>query len=63
MQKLFEGTEFEGRIEEIQNMIEGKEKSAKIVYLSSLRMFGRKDGLEVYNRIKSSGELQRVKGV
>lgn len=63
MQKLFEGTEFEGRIEEIQNMIEGKEKSAKIVYLSSLRMFGRKGGLEVYNRIKSSGELQRVKGV
>lgn len=63
MQKLFEGTEFEGRIEEIQNMIEGKEKSAKIVYLSSLRMFGRKDGLEVYNRIKSSGELHRVKGV
>lgn len=63
LQKLFEGTEFESRIEEIQNMIEGKEKSAKIIYLSSLRLFGRKNGLEVYNTIKSSGELQRAKGI
>ena len=63
LQKLFEGTEFESRIEEIQNMIEGKEKSAKIIYLSSLRLFGRKNGLEVYNTIKSSGELQRVKSI
>lgn len=63
LQKLFEGTEFESRVEEIQNMIEGKEKSAKIIYLSSLHLFGRKNGLEVYNTIKSSDELRRAKGV
>ncbi|MDE7332817.1 MAG: hypothetical protein K2O16_11415 [Lachnospiraceae bacterium] len=63
LQKLFAGTEYESRIEEIQGMIEGKEKSAKIIYLSSLHLFGRKGGLEVYNRIKSSSELQKAKGI
>ena len=52
LEKLFKGTEYEGRIEEIQNMITGK--SPKLIYLSSLHMFGKKSGLEIYNRIKSS---------
>lgn len=52
LEKLFKGTEYEGRIEEIQNMIAGK--SPKLIYLSSLHMFGKKSGLEIYNRIKSS---------
>lgn len=58
LQKLFQGTEYESRTQEIQNMIEGKEKNAKIIYLSSLHLFGRKCGLEIYQRIKASGELK-----
>ena len=60
LQELFAETEYENRIEEIQNMIEGKEKSAKIIYLNSLHLFGRKSGLEIYNRIKASDELQKT---
>lgn len=59
--KLFDGTQYENRIEEIQSMIEGKEKSSKVIYLNSLHLFGKKDGLEVYNRIKASDALQKVK--
>lgn len=59
LRRLFEGTMYENRIEEIQNMIDGKEKSPKVIYLASLHLFGRKGGLEVYNKMKASGELQR----
>ncbi len=52
LQDMFAGTEYEGRVEEIQNMLNQKEKSAKIIYLNSLHLFGRKGGLEIYNRIK-----------
>lgn len=52
LEELFKGTEYEDRIEEIQNMITGK--SPKLIYLSSLHIFGKKGGLEIYNRIKSS---------
>ena len=36
LEKLFAGTEYEARMDEIQNLIEGKEKTSKIIYLSSL---------------------------
>lgn len=62
LQNLFADTEYEGRIGEIQGMLEGKEKSAKVIYLDSLRLFGRKGGLEIYNKVKASGELQRAGG-
>ena len=58
LSKLFEGTPYENRIEEIQNMLEGKEKNSKVIYLSSLRSFGRKGGLEIYHKIKASDVLQ-----
>ena len=58
LSKLFEGTPYENRIEEIQNMLEGKEKSSKVIYLSSLHSFGRKGGLEIYHKIKASDVLQ-----
>ena len=58
LSKLFEGTPYKDRIEEIQNMLEGKEKSSKVIYLSSLRSFGRKGGLEIYHKIKASDVLQ-----
>ena len=59
LRDLFTGTEYESRIEEIQDMIEGQEKNAKVIYLSSLHLFGRKEGLEIYNRIKASDELRK----
>jgi len=61
LQNLFAETEYENRIDEIQNMIEGKEQNAKVIYLNSLHLFGRKDGLEIYNKIKASDELQKTK--
>lgn len=61
LQKLFTGTQYENKIEEIQNMLEGKEKSSKVIYLNSLHLFGKKGGLEVYNKIKASDALQTVK--
>lgn len=53
LQKLFESTEYEGKIGEIQAMLEG-EKSVKAIYVNSLHLFGRKDGLEIYNKMKAS---------
>lgn len=57
LRKIFEGTQYESKIEEIQNMLDGKEKNSKIIYLDSLHLFGRKGGLEVYNKIKACNEL------
>ena len=57
LQKIFKDTQYEDRIEEIQNMLDGKEKNSKIIYLDSLHLFGRKGGLEVYHKIKESNEL------
>lgn len=57
LQNLFAGTEYEPMIDDIQNLIENKEKSAKVIYLGSLHTFGRKNGLAIYNKIKTCGEL------
>ena len=57
LEKLFVGTEYEPHMDQIQNLIEGKEKTSKIIYLSSLHLFGRKQGLEIYNRMKACDEL------
>lgn len=57
LEKLFAGTEYESMTGEIQNLIEGKDKTSKVIYLSSLHMFGRKGGLEIYNALKACDEL------
>lgn len=57
LQNLFAGTEYEPLIDDIQNLIEDKEKSAKVIYLGSLHTFGRKNGLAIYNKIKTCQEL------
>ncbi len=57
LQKLFEGTEYETMTEEIQGILEGKEKSSRVIYLSSLRLFGKKNGLAIYKKIKECEEL------
>lgn len=57
LQKLFEGTEYENMTEEIRNLIEGKEKTSKTIYLNCLHLFGRSNGLAIYNRVKACNEL------
>lgn len=57
LEKLFAGTEYEPMTDEIQNLIEGKEKTSKVIYLSSLHLFGRKGGLEIYNTLKACKDL------
>lgn len=57
LQKLFEGTEYENMTEEIRNLIEGKEKTSKTIYLNCLHLFGRNNGLAIYNRVKACDEL------
>lgn len=58
LRKLFEGTEYENQTGKIQGLLEGGERTARVVYLRSLHLFGRKSGLEIYHKIKESGELQ-----
>lgn len=61
LEKLFAGTEYESMTGEIQNLIEGKEKTSKIIYLNSLHLFGRKSGLEIYQALKACEDLQSGK--
>lgn len=47
----FAGTKYSDRTEAIENvLLEGV--SAKVIYLDVLKSFGRKDGLEIYRRLK-----------
>lgn len=58
LEKLFAGTAYETMTDEIQNLIEGREKTSKVIYLNSLHLFGRKNGLEIYHKIKACEELK-----
>ena len=55
--RLFEGTEYEGKTEEIQRLMLNKEKTPKMIYLNCLHSFGRDGGLTIYNRMKACKEL------
>lgn len=57
IKSLFEGTEYEGMIEEIQKLMIGKEKTPRMIYLNCLHLFGKDGGLTIYNRIKACKEL------
>lgn len=50
------GTSYLSRTGDIQAILK-KGKTAKVIYLDMLRHFGRKDGLEVYRRLKSCAQL------
>lgn len=52
LESTFEGTGHELLIDEIMLLVEGK-KEHKVLYLNSLKHFGWKNGLEIYNRVKS----------
>ena len=57
IKSLFEGTEYEGMTEEIQKLMEGKEKAPKVIYLNCLHSFGKDNGLAIYNRMKACNKL------
>ena len=51
LRQIFDGTDYASKMAEIQNMMETS-KTPKIIYLNSLHRFGKKEGLEIYRRIK-----------
>ena len=57
IEKLFHGTEYEEMTEQIQKLVEGKEKTPRIIYLNCLHSFGRDGGLAIYNKMKACEEL------
>ncbi len=57
IKNLFDGTEFEEMIEDIQKLVEDKKETPKVIYLNCLHSFGRDNGLAIYNRIKACREL------
>ncbi len=50
--KLFSGTDYENLISQIVDMVILSDKP-KVLYLNSLRTFGRNTGMEVYRKIKN----------
>lgn len=52
LEALFKGTEQEDRLAEIMDIIAGHKKPGKVLYLSTLKQFGRKDGLEIYRKLR-----------
>lgn len=56
LRAAFEGTVYADRLQEIQDLLKTG-KTPKVLYLDSLRHFGRKAGQEVYRRIKSCSSL------
>lgn len=51
LKQIFEATVFADKLGEIQELLETGDNK-KIIYLSSLHRFGRKQGLEIYDRLK-----------
>lgn len=56
LQEAFEGTAYSDRLQEIQDVLRAG-TSPKVIYLDSLRRFGRKDGQEIYRRLKTCRNL------
>lgn len=51
LEERFADTEYAGMVEQILLVVEGR-KAHKVLYLDSLKRFGRKDGVEIYRRIR-----------
>lgn len=51
LRQIFGETDYASKMSEIQDMLETA-KVPKIIYLNSLHRFGKKQGLEIYRRIK-----------
>lgn len=59
LQEAFGETAYVGEMNEIQNLMESGD-TPKVIYLNSLHKFGRKKGLEIYDRIKPILHQQAV---
>lgn len=55
LQQIFADTEFLERIDEVEDIVRTG-KTARILYLDTLRHFGREDGLAVYRSLKKLAE-------
>lgn len=54
--EAFEGTEFAARTGEMEDILRGG-KTPRVIYLDTLRHFGRKDGVAVYKKLKVCTEI------
>ena len=52
LEQLFAGTEQEDKIDAIMDIITGEIKPGKVLYLTTLKQFGRKNGLEIYRKLR-----------
>lgn len=52
LKALFAGTQQEDKLPQIMDIISGQSGTGKVLYLSTLKRFGRKDGLEIYRRLR-----------
>ena len=57
LKEVFSGTAFMGRLEEIEEILKSG-ATPKVIYLDSLRHFGRKEGQEVYRMLKACANFQ-----
>lgn len=53
LQQQFSGTEYESVLPDIISIVSGKKPSAKVIYLDSLKRFGRKNGVDIYRQLKN----------
>ena len=51
LEESFAHTDYERLIEQIMSMIESP-KSLKFLYLDSVKQFGKRDGLNIYHKVK-----------
>ncbi len=51
LEDSFANTDYEGLIEQIMDMVESP-RPLKVLYLDALKQFGKKDGLEIYHRVR-----------
>ena len=51
LHEIFAGTDFSDRVDELESLLK-QDQPAKVIYLDTLRQFGRKDGLEIYRTLK-----------
>ncbi len=57
LQEAFSGTAFTGRLKEIKEILKPG-ATPKVIYLDSLRHFGRKEGQEIYRILKTCANFQ-----
>ena len=52
LKKLFADTDYQESVHLIMDIVKNNKNLSKIVYLNTLKQFGKKDGLEIYRRLR-----------